>query len=323
MKIGTRFPVLGNGYIELVAYMGDDSNVVKAARQSTGKGFIGWEAYQRCDECEVINWGPAQLPDSLKQNCQKHKMIPYPNGDMGLLDKLYRSGHTSPFEMGGEIIIEAYVPIMVVREWFRHRTWSFNEFSARYAQMPCDHYLPEVTRIQKQAQLNKQGSGDPYDEEFAEHVITVMGEQQIEIYETYDAWCSAGMAKEIARLNTPVSRMTKFWGKVDLLNLLKFINLRVRPGAQYEIRQCAEILGYKIVKEIWPRTWKLFEEYDLFCARFGKTELHILQAMMEHFSQNQTSVEGFVKTLELPGFSAVKKAEFVEKFVYANQRIIG
>ena len=323
MEKGQVFSVLGNGYIKLVDFMGSDENVVRAARQSTGKGFIGWEPYSRCDVCEVINWGTAQVPDLLKQNCQKHKMISYPNGDAGLLDKLYRSGHTSPFEMGGEIIVEGYVPIMVVREWFRHRTWSFNEFSARYAQMPCEHYLPEISRIQKQSQLNKQGSGDPYDEEFAEKVITVMGEQQIEIYETYDDWCAAGMAKEMARLNTPVSRMTKFWGKVDLLNLLKFINLRIRPSAQYEIRQCAEILGYKVVKEVWPRTWQLFEEYDLFGARFGKTDLLIMQAMMEHFNFGPADFESFMKTLELPGFTATKKSEFTEKFFNANQRIIG
>ena len=331
MQIGTRFPALDKGYVELVQYMGDDSMVVRAARQSTGKGFIGWEPYQRCDTCATTRIG-LNVPEDWRQElgtessrCTKHKMIKYPQGDFGLMDKLWRARHTTPFEMGGELVLEVYAPIMVFREWHRHRTQSFNEFSARYAKMKDEHYVPEKWRIQKQSQINKQGSGDAYDEEFAMTVIAELENQQHYVFESYDTFCEQGLAKEVARLNTPVSRYSLMWAKTDLLNWLKFLNLRMRPTAQYEIRQYAEIVGQKIIKVLWGRTWELFEEYDLHGAHFGRTELNLLQAVIQHVSDEgnlQQALERFLLTAETP-LTKTKQKEFVQKLVDASTKIIG
>jgi thymidylate synthase (FAD) len=284
--------VLDHGHIKLIECMGRDERVVEAARQSTGKGFISWAPYTLCNSCELA-WDETAtiyLSDedgvfapSKDPNCKHESTMKYPQGDMGLLDNLMRNRHTTPFEMGGEIIFEVKAPIMVFREWHRHRTQSYNEMSARYVQMPNEHYLPDASRIQKQSTSNKQGSAEAWDEEIAMKVISGLGSQQQMIYDSYDEWVEQGLAKEVARLNTPVARYSQMWAKTDLLNWLKFLTLRMRPAAQFEIRQYANIVA-DVIKDRWPRVWWLFEEYDLFAVRFSRTEMNVLRRMMFNFT---------------------------------------
>jgi len=65
-----------------------------------------------------------------------------------------------------------------------------------------------------------------------------------------------GMAKEVARLNTPVSRYSRMRATGNLRNWLAFLTLRMAPGAQFEIRQYAWALA-DIVQATFPRTWEL------------------------------------------------------------------
>lgn len=243
MEKGTTFNVLDNGYVKYIDSMGSDENIIEAARMSTGRGFEGWEK------------------------------------DFSLLDFLWSHKHATPFEMC-ELAIEVQAPIMVFREWHRHRTQSYNEFSARYSKMPDLHYLPKPERIQKQSSTNKQGSDGQVAKVIVDEIIHDLGMQQSEVYESYDRWIGAGVAKEVARLNTPVSRYSKMRAKTDLRNWLAFCNLRMRPNAQWEIRQYAETVG-RIIKDLWPRTWKLFEEYDLYAVQFSRTEILLLQKLLD------------------------------------------
>lgn len=277
MEKGTKFQVLDHGYVTYIDSMGTDESIVEAARMSTGRGFISWDRYERCEKCDKVRIYTAggetkNIGQFCVDNGTDHKWTNYPQGDMGLLDNLWRNKHATPFEMV-ELSIEVQAPIMVFREWHRHRTQSYNEFSARYAQMPDLHYLPKPERIQKQSASNKQGSAEVY--ENGSDIISELQRQQEEVYGTYDAWVGNGIAKEVARLNTPVSRYSKMRAKTDLRNWFAFANLRERPGAQWEIRQYANIVG-DIIKSLWPRCWSLFEEYDLYGARFSRTEMAIL-----------------------------------------------
>lgn len=280
--------ILDHGHIKLVEWMGSDERVVEAARQSTGKGFISWDPYDLCKGCGRVvrmkisdgsvraqQHGP-ECDDVAPINASLES---FPNGDMGLLDNLMRNRHTTPFEMGGEIIFEVKAPIMVFREWHRHRTQSYNEMSGRYVQMPNEHYLPEPGRIQKQSAASKQGSAEAMDQTFAMKVIAGLEGQQQMVYDSYDEWVEEGLAKEVARLNTPVSRYSQMWAKTDILNWLKFLTLRMRPAAQFEIRQYAEVVG-EVIKSRWSRIWWLFEEYDLYAVRFSRTEMEILRKII-------------------------------------------
>lgn len=235
-------PVLNRGYVLDVASMGTEESIIEAARQSTSGGFVSWEPYDG-----------------------------HPKGDVGLLSYLYREGHSTPFEMC-ELLLEVQAPIFVAREWFRHRTFSYNEMSARYVQMPDVHYLPPPHRMVRQAKHNKQaGADEVLSEQDADFIAEQMEQDQIRLYENYDDAIRMGLAREVARVNTPVSRYTRFRVKGNLRNWLHFLKLRMAPNAQQEIRAYADVIA-GIVKSKWPRTWELFEEWDLYGKRLSRTE---------------------------------------------------
>lgn len=251
-KRGVQVPVLDHGYIKLIDHMGSDEAIVDAARMSTGKGFISWDPYPGRED-----------------------------GDEGFLEFLLKNNHTSPFEMG-ELVIEVQAPIFVYREWHRHRTQSYNELSARYTQMPNLHYLPTLSRMKKQSKTNKQSTSEEKlaNDDIVMDIFTTMKEQQDEVYGTYDKWVEMGLAKEVARVNTPVSRYSRMRAKANLLNWLKFLNLRMRPNAQLEIRCYANVVA-NIISQIWPRTYRLFEEYMLHAVSFSRTEMEVLKEMVK------------------------------------------
>lgn len=331
---GLTVSVLDHGYVKYIDSMGEDSTVVEAARMSTGRGFISWEHYARCKKCGCV-WkvfdysvtpgdGKPSMSAQGNEFCKECDAAPlskeifeiYPTGDMGLLDNLWRHKHATPFEMV-ELAIEVQAPIMVFREWERHRTQSYNEFSARYAQMPDLHYLPEKERIQRQSSTNKQGSsGETHTDWHVEpsQVIAELERQQDDIYETYDAWVGNGIAKEVARLNTPVSRYSKLRAKTDLRNWLAFCNLRMRPGAQWEIRQYANIVG-DIIKGLFPRIWGLFEEYDLYGTSFSRTEMKAIRTML-------TSKFNGTEAAKDAGLDGTKLQEFLQKLDKGGKEIL-
>lgn len=305
--------VLDHGYIALVSTMGTDESIVEAARMSTGKGFISWDPYSRCDACGmveplVVGRGiPVGPCSESKEQLSVHKWANAPNGDLGLLDTLWRKKHATPFEMG-ELVIEVQAPLMVFREWQRHRTLSYNEFSARYAMMPNLHYMPSAARIQRQSTANRQGSAELMGEEFTTACLDTLQEEQQLIYEEYEYMVEQGLAKEIARVNTPVSRMSKMRAKGNLRNWFQFLNLRARPDAQWEIKEYTPGL-IDIIKEVWPRAYELFEEYDLYGAHFSRTELKMLREMIgdidaclpENSRLSGTKLKEFVNKLKVGG----------------------
>src|SRR6266853_3464729 len=75
--------------------------------------------------------------------------------DEKLISYLLRNKHTSPFE-SVVFTFEIKCPIFVARQWHRHRTWAYNEVSARYTELPEEYYLPEITKITTQSKDNKQ-----------------------------------------------------------------------------------------------------------------------------------------------------------------------
>lgn len=319
----TEWSLLDHGHLKYIEHMGSDRRVVEAARNSTGKGFISWLPYFRCDSCgqTVINetWKSDEPPPAP---CQNHKLVGFPRGDIGLLDFLFRKKHTTPFEFP-TLTIEVQAPIMVFREWQRSRTASYNEFSARYAQMPDLHYLPLPERIQKQSAMAKQGSAESMDEDFAMTVIHQLEDQQHEVYRFYDAWVKEGLAKEVARLNTPASRYSKMWATTDVWNWLHFLNLRMRPNAQWEIRQYANALA-ELIKGLFPRTWDLFEEYDLYAVHLSRSEILALRDFLTEVfdAQGGTAKTILADFAQYRGLDKKKLAEFQEKLEFGGVKIL-
>jgi thymidylate synthase (FAD) len=281
MDRGHEIKVLDHGYVKLIDYMGNDEAIIEAARMSTGRGFVSWEAYKRCRRCDQVEPGAGAFcatDVSVVDGRLQHMWQDFPRGDLGMLEFMWKNKHATPFEFG-ELHIEVQAPIMVFREWQRHRTQAYSEFSARYSQMPDLHYVPELSRIQKQSATNKQGSGQTVDVENASVFVHRIKKQQREVYDFYDEAVGLGYAKEVARLNTPVSRYSKMRAKTDLRNWLAFLLLRMAPAAQFEIRQYANAVA-EMVKAIWPRTFALFEEHDLHGEHISRSEAAALRELI-------------------------------------------
>jgi thymidylate synthase (FAD) len=278
------YDILDHGYLEYVEHWGSDESIIEAARMSTGKGFLGWDPGP-CPDCSgtgfvmsmVTMWikDPERVEVALGKvllvggrKTQESKPIPCHTcsgkgvlaGDTKLLNYLYTNKHSTPFEMAG-IIIELQAPIMVFREWHRHRTQSYSEMSARYTPLPDVNYLPTVERCLSVSGTNKQagavkGSDSVTHESALEWLEELNG--VYDLAETvYQRGLQRGIPKEIARLPVPVGRYSRMRASANLRNWLAFLTLRMDEKAQWEIRQYANAVG-DIIKETYPKTWDLF-----------------------------------------------------------------
>ncbi|TGP28255.1 FAD-dependent thymidylate synthase [Mesorhizobium sp. M2D.F.Ca.ET.232.01.1.1] len=200
-----KIDVLDHGFVRLVEHMGSDLSVVRAAR-------VSYDAAWRAGENE--------------------------GSDARLIRYLWKNHHTSPFE-AVEFQFEVKAPIFVLRQWHRHRTWSYNELSARYRELPEEYYVPAPDKIGVQATDNKQARADAAENHVAAEHIKATCEHAFRAYR----WLlEDGVPREIARSVLPVATYSHMFAKVDLRNLLGFLDLRCHSHAQYEIRVYAEAM---------------------------------------------------------------------------------
>ena len=221
-----KFGVLDDGFVTLVDVMGDDAAVVQAARVSYGEGT---------------------------------KSV---SDDRGLIRYLMRHRHSTPFEMA-ELKFLFRVPMDTWRQQIRHRTASVNEYSTRYSVAidAAQTTAPDAWRTQ--ATSNRQGSDGFLPADVGGAMTAAEAELQAKARAVYDARLAAGVAREQARKDLPLSTYTEAYWKVDLHNLLHFLALRMDSHAQREIREYATAVGEKIVAPLFPLTWEAFADYRL------------------------------------------------------------
>lgn len=217
-----RIKCLDHGFVRLVDHMGDDLSIIRAAR-------VSYDAAWRAGENEA--------------------------NDVKLINYLWKNAHTTPFE-AVTFTFEIKAPIFVFRQWHRHRTWSYNELSARYRELPEEFYVPEIDKIGTQSKNNKQarelGSIEPREEEIREY-------QNIcsQSFDTYRTLINIGWPRELARMVLPLSTYSHMFATVNLLNLLKFLKLRSHEHAQYEIRVYAEAMK-SLASNVVPVTMRAY-----------------------------------------------------------------
>jgi thymidylate synthase (FAD) len=201
-----KIEVLDHGYVRLVDSMGSDLSIVRAAR-------VSYDAAWRAGENE--------------------------GSDARLINYLWKHHHTTPFE-AVTLTFEVYAPIFVFRQWHRHRTWSFNELSGRYRELPEVFYVPKPEMIGVQSKNNKQARdlGTPADEGSA----SLIRETCEASFKAYRELLERGVPRELARSVLPVTTYSHMFATVDLLNLMKFLSLRCDGHAQYEIRVYADAM---------------------------------------------------------------------------------
>jgi thymidylate synthase (FAD) len=175
--------------------------------------------------------------------------------DEKLIKYLYKNHHTSPFE-AMVFTFEVKAPIFVIRQWMRHRSWSYNEVSARYTELPEEFYVPE--KLLKQGTGNKQMSSEEEVQD-AQWLRTRMRDHNEDSFSMYRALLDMGVSRELARTVLPLGTYSRFFGTVDLHNLFKFIRLRDHAHAQPEIRCYAQAL-LELIKPICPYAVEAFDE---------------------------------------------------------------
>ncbi|MDD2237613.1 MAG: FAD-dependent thymidylate synthase [Kiritimatiellae bacterium] len=239
-----EIPVLDHGFVRLIDYMGTDERIVQAARVSYGHGT-----------------------KTVRQ-------------DAGLIDYLLRHEHTSPFE---HVVLEFHckMPIFVARQWIRHRTARVNEISGRYSVMTDECYLPPEEQVRYQSADNKQGrSTEEVPPELRRKVLDILLADQQTVYASYETLLQHGLAKELARINLPLSLYTEWYWQIDLHNLFHFLKLRLDAHAQWEIREYGRVMA-DMARAVAPSAYASFERHVLGAHRFSSDELTALRAWKE------------------------------------------
>jgi thymidylate synthase (FAD) len=234
-----KFPVLDDGFVALVDAMGDDQAIVQAAR---------------------VSYGAGTRPVS---------------DDRTLLRYLMRHWHTTPFEMA-EVKLLVRVPMDCWRQWIRHRTASINETSTRYSIAIDAAQRTEPEEWRMQAAANRQGSEGRLDRTAGAELSAAEAELQERVRDEYRHRLAAGVAREQARKDLPLSTYTEAYWKADLHNLLHFLELRMSPVAQWEIRQYAETIAAEIVRPLFPLVWEAFVDYRLEAVRLSRLDREVI-----------------------------------------------
>lgn len=175
----------------------------------------------------------------------------------GLIKFLYRNKHMSPFEHG-HFTFKVDVPLFVAREWHRHRTMSYNEVSGRYTEMKPRFWRADATRVQQ----GKMGNYYFVPGSSEQTAIYLKSKEKLLklAWEVYQQRLEAGIAKEQAREEMPLSLMTQFYATCNPRNLMQFLTLRTDPTALKEIRDAA-VQVEQIFKAHMPLTYAAYEEF--------------------------------------------------------------
>ena len=241
--LGLYFPVLDHGFVALVDYLGTDEDIERAARVSYGYG-------------------------TRKQSATR-----------GLLRYLRRHKHTTPSEMV-ELKFHCCMPMFIARQWIRHRTASVNEYSGRYSLVPMLFYSPDEAQLQTQSKRNNQGrSGQTVGRELYDEAQRRWAAIRRESTDAYGWLTENQVARELARIDLPLSTYTQWYWKIDLHNLLHFLTLRVDTHAQWEIQEYGRVMA-GMLKRVAPLSYEAWIDYDVCGTHVSRAELSAIRALV-------------------------------------------
>ena len=253
--LGLYFPVLDHGFVALVDYLGTDECIERAARVSYGYG-------------------------TRKQSVTR-----------GLLRYLRRHKHTTPSEMV-ELKFHCCMPMFIARQWIRHRTASVNEYSGRYSLMPMLFYTPDAEQLQTQSRRNNQGrSGQAVDAQLFAEAQRRWSSIRRDSTDAYGWQTANEVARELARIDLPLSTYTQWYWKIDLHNLLHFLTLRVDTHAQWEIQEYGRVMA-GMLKRVAPLSYEAWIDYDVCGTHVSRAELSALRALVKADSDGLAAAGG-------------------------------
>jgi len=301
----TKYPadcikVLDKGFVRLVDHMGDDAAIVQMARTS-------------------YRAGTKKISD-----------------DKSLIRYLIRNKHTGPLE-GTTFKFHVKAPLLVFRQWHRHRTWSYNETSARYSVLPNECYVPKEEHFTKQDPSNKQGgTNEPITfkdiKNLNEWITTDLlleedlqaisdshswaedfKKEQDMVREHYDRLIGTGVRRELARINLPLAQYSEMYAVVNLHNLFHFIKLRADHRAQFEMREYANAI-LNLIKPVVPIACEAFEDYILNSMTLSNTDIQALNSYLCGMIDNSEKEQQYVDLVANRYFpNKRERAEFINK----------
>ena len=266
--LGREYRVLDKGFVRLVDYLGGDARIVQAARVSYQEGT-----------------------KTVRE-------------DGALIDYLVRHKHTSPLE---QVVLTFHLklPIFVARQWLRHRTARLNEISGRYSVMRDEFYLPGAAQVRQQSEANKQGRSDEeVPAELQARTLELLQTGQGNAYAEYQELLDEDVARELARINLPLSLYTEMYWQIDLHNLFHFLRLRLDAHAQYEIRVYGEVMA-ELARAVAPLAYRAFEEHILYAKTFSRSEMELLLTALDR--------EALAATLATSDLRKTRQRELLDK----------
>ena len=232
--------------MRLVDYLGGDARIVQAARVSYGEGT-----------------------KSVRE-------------DAALIDYLLRHQHTSPFE---QVILTFHLkmPIFVARQWIQasHRAAQRDQRTLqRYARRVLRARAKPRTKTEPNQQAGLNRVRCRLNLQARRSSTPLQNDQKRNAYAHYQELLDDDVARELARINLPLSLYTEMYWQIDLNNLFHFLRLRLDSHAQYEIRVYGEVMA-EMVKAVAPLAYEAFEEHSLYARRFSRSELDLLREALD------------------------------------------
>ena len=262
-KYETNIPLWNAGYVKYFNHYGNDNTPLQTARMST------------------LN--PTGV-DKAK--------------DDSLRSFLWRHGHVSPFEQAG-LTVEIQIPIFIARQFLRHKGLHVNEFSQRYSEPLHEYYIPEPEYVAIDDKYNKQSSSEMAPKEIVEDFIRDSQADSIINKSKYNKHRNLGIAKERVRDFQPVSAYTRIMATANLRDWFFFLDKRLAPGAQREIRDLSNAI-YSVLKDLFPLCCEVFEEHTLNSKKFSNTEMNILLDILNSLNVDDELIDSFCNKYELP-----------------------
>jgi thymidylate synthase (FAD) len=284
--LGGYFPVLDHGFVALIDYMGSDESIEQAARVSYGFG--------------------------TRKTSQTRGLVRY----------LRRHRHTTPSEMV-ELKFHCAMPMFVARQWIRHRTASVNEYSGRYSLMPLLFYTPDYRDFAVQSMANRQGrEGEPAPRAVYDEALRRWEEVRRTAGDAYGWLVAEDVARELARIDLPLSTYTQWYWKIDLHNLFHFLSLRADPHAQWEIRAYANVMA-GMMKRVAPLSYEAWLDYEFCGAHLSHGELQALRDVLhvdaEGLAARSDAGRLTIDDLKTHGLSKREALELLRKLAPAER----
>lgn len=271
--IATR-KVLDHGSVSLMDFWGDDERPARIARTSFRNS------------------------DADKTAAANH----------GLADYLIRHRHNTPVEFN-EAFFHMVMPILVARQWIRHRTASVNEESLRYIEARDAIWVPDLEDFHPRPENVKQGCDETTVLDGAEAMRELWIAEAERDKATYRRFLDSGLAPEIARGLLPVAQYTAWHWKCDLHNIGHLLSLRMDAHAQKQTRLYANAM-FELLCEVWPNLMRSIENHVIKAKRFSNDEMLVLQGLLQGHRDEIT--DGLVDA----GLSDKRIEEFWKKLAH-------